>query len=131
MIAVHRRHSEANKKAAADEGYDHPLDEFKPENSDRKKKERQRRRRREHELDEEENDGPDDDEIRGRWNNKEDAVSILSEGERRERREKYGTKTRSESLLDLKAAAATPPSRRRRGKTMPELGEEEEEETER
>ncbi len=57
-------------------------------------------------------------------------ISLLSAGQRRERLDKYGTKTRSESLLDLRAAAATPPSRRRKN-DLPQLGEEEEEEDQR
>ncbi len=58
-----------------------------------------------------------------------DLVSLLSPDDLREREEKYGTKTRSESLMDLRAAAATPPSQRR-SRALEGLAEEEQEEEE-
>ncbi len=122
-----RRRSEDNRKGRGKkgdegdgDGFDHPLDAFRPENNSRRKRK---------DDDGGGDDGPDDEEIKHRWRNKEDLVSILSEGERRERREKYGTKTRSESVMDLRAAASTPPSRRRRD--LSGVAEEREEEGER
>ena len=67
----------------------------------------------------------EDEEILAQWKS-EDRQRAMSEQDLREREQKFGTKTKRESLLDLREAAQTPPFQRRK-KSLNSINEEEEE----
>ena len=69
----------------------------------------------------------DDEEILALW--KDDRDRAFTEKERQDREDKYDTRTKRESMLDLRAAAATPPFQRRK-KSLNSIREEDFEEGE-